>query len=160
MGSSSFSVGTGVGGWVPTLVGACVGEGKNVGTLVDVGGGGAVLVGKGGGGAVLVAVGGGGHIGYFTRAAEIIRSHHEHFDGSGYPRGLRGEAIPHGARVFAIADALDALTFKRPYREALLFDAAVEEITARSGTVYDPEMIQAALTASAELRSYIGRIVL
>jgi putative nucleotidyltransferase with HDIG domain len=101
-----------------------------------------------------------GHIGYFSRAAEIIRSHHEHFDGSGYPRGLRGEAIPHGARVFAIADALDALTVKRPYREALLFDAAVDEITARSGTVYDPQMIQAALTASAELKSYIGRIVL
>jgi putative nucleotidyltransferase with HDIG domain len=101
-----------------------------------------------------------GHIGYFSRAAEIIRSHHEHFDGSGYPRGLRGEAIPRGARVFAIADALDALTVKRPYREALMFDAAVEEITERSGTIYDPEMIQAALTASAELKSYIGRIVL
>lgn len=100
------------------------------------------------------------HIGYFSRAAEIIASHHEHFDGSGYPRGLRGESIPHGARVFAIADALDALTVKRPYREALLFDAAVDEITARSGTVYDPQMIQAALTASAELKSYIGRIVL
>ena len=101
-----------------------------------------------------------GHIGYFSRAAEIIRSHHEHFDGSGYPRGLRGEAIPHGARVFAIADILDALTVKRPYREALLFDAAVEEITARSGTVYDPTVIQSALEASAELRSYVGRIVL
>jgi putative nucleotidyltransferase with HDIG domain len=101
-----------------------------------------------------------GHIGYFSRAAEIIRSHHEHFDGTGYPRGLRGEAIPHGARVFAIADTLDALTVKRPYREALLFDAAVEEITARSGTVYDPEVIQSALEASAELKSYVGRIVL
>jgi response regulator RpfG family c-di-GMP phosphodiesterase len=101
-----------------------------------------------------------GHIGYFSRAAEIIRAHHEHFDGSGYPRGLKGEAIPHGARVFAIADALDALTVKRSYREALLFEAAVEVITAQSGTVYDPEVIQAALKASAELKSYVGRIVL
>jgi putative nucleotidyltransferase with HDIG domain len=101
-----------------------------------------------------------GHIGYFSRAAEIIRAHHEHFDGSGYPRGLRGEAIPHGARVFAIADALDALTVKRSYREALPFEAAVEVITAQSGTVYDPEVIQAALIASAELKSYVGRIVL
>ena len=101
-----------------------------------------------------------GHIGYFSRAAEIIRCHHEHFDGSGYPRGLTGEAIPHGARVFAIADILDALTVKRPYREALLFDEAIEEITARSGTVYDPTVVQSALEASAELRSYIGRIVL
>ena len=45
-----------------------------------------------------------GHIGYFSRAAQIIRTHHEHFDGSGYPRGLKGDAIPHGARVFAVAD--------------------------------------------------------
>jgi len=101
-----------------------------------------------------------GHIGYFSRAAEIILSHHEHFDGSGYPRGLDGEAIPHGARVFAIANALDALTVRRPYREALLFDGAVEEIIQRSGTIYDPSVIQAALKASDELRSYIGRIVL
>jgi putative nucleotidyltransferase with HDIG domain len=101
-----------------------------------------------------------GHIGYFRRAAEIIRSHHEHFDGSGYPQGLRGEEIPHGARVFAIADSLDALTVKRSYREPLVFEAAVSEITARSGTVYDPQVVQSALRASDELKAYVGRIVL
>ena len=101
-----------------------------------------------------------GHIGYLRKATEIVRSHHEHFDGSGYPRGLRGEDIPHGARVFAIADALDALTVKRPYREALVFEEAVKVITAESGTVYDPGVIRPALEVSDELKAYVGRIVL
>ena len=100
-----------------------------------------------------------GHIGYFAHAAEIIRSHHEHFDGSGYPRGLKGEAIPHGARVFAVADALDALTVRRPYREALTFESALEEIIRASGRIYDPTVLQAALRASDELKDYVGRIV-
>jgi putative nucleotidyltransferase with HDIG domain len=98
-------------------------------------------------------------IGYFANAAEIIRSHHEHYDGSGYPRGLRGEAIPHGARVFAVADALDALTVKRPYREALPFERALEEIIKSSGKIFDPTVLQAALKAADELKEYIGRIV-
>lgn len=101
-----------------------------------------------------------GHIGYFRRAAEIIASHHEHYDGSGYPLGLRGDEIPHGARVFAIADALDALTVKRPYHQAVPYDAAIEEIVARSGTIFDPAVVQSALKASDELKSYVGRIVL
>ncbi len=100
-----------------------------------------------------------GHIGYFARAAEIIHSHHEHYDGSGYPRGLRGEDIPHGARVFAVSDALDALTVKRPYHEALTFEEALEVIIKSSGAVYDPSVIQAVLTVSDELKEYIGRIV-
>ncbi|HUJ17466.1 MAG TPA: HD domain-containing phosphohydrolase [Nitrospirota bacterium] len=99
-----------------------------------------------------------GHIGYFSRAAEIIRCHHEHFDGSGYPRGLKGEEIPAGARVFAVADALDALTVTRPYHKAVPFDEAAEVITAASGTRYDPAVIEAFWKASAELREYIGRI--
>jgi putative nucleotidyltransferase with HDIG domain len=99
------------------------------------------------------------HIGYFSQAAEIIRSHHEHFDGSGYPRGLKGDDIPHGARVFAVADALDALTVKRPYREALSFEGALDEIVKESGKVFDPGVMQAALKAADELREYVGRIV-
>jgi putative nucleotidyltransferase with HDIG domain len=101
-----------------------------------------------------------GHIGYFARAAEIIRSHHEHFDGSGYPRGLKGETIPHGARVFAVADAIDALTVRRSYHEARSFEAALEEIIKAAGKIYDPAVVQAALKASDELKDYIGRIVL
>ena len=101
-----------------------------------------------------------GHIGYFANAAQIVRSHHEHFDGSGYPRGLKGEAIPHGARVFAVADGLDALTVKRPYREALTFEGALEEILGASGRTYDPAVLQAVLKASDELKDYVGRIVI
>ncbi len=100
-----------------------------------------------------------GRIGYFSRAAEIIHCHHEHYDGSGYPRGLKGDGIPPGARVFAVADALDALTVKRPYHEALLFEEALEEIIKSSGRVYDPSVIQAVLKVANELKDYIGRIV-
>jgi HD-GYP domain-containing protein (c-di-GMP phosphodiesterase class II) len=99
-----------------------------------------------------------GHIGYFRRAGEIVRTHHEHFDGSGYPRGLKGEEIPAGARVFAVADALDALTVARPYHPAVTFDEAIEEITAASGKLFDPAVVEAFLKASAELKDYIGRI--
>ncbi len=101
-----------------------------------------------------------GHIGYFVRAAEIIRSHHEHFDGSGYPRGLKGETIPYGARVFAMSDALDAMTVKRSYHEARSFEETMEEIIKASGKIYDPSVVQASLKASDELKEYIGRIVI
>jgi putative nucleotidyltransferase with HDIG domain len=101
-----------------------------------------------------------GHIGYFRQAAEIIRSHHEHFDGTGYPRGLKGEDIPQGARIFAVADALDALTVKRPYRDALPFDDAVDIIVRESGTIYDPAVVQEALKSSDELREFVGQIVI
>ncbi len=99
-----------------------------------------------------------GHIGYFSRAAEIIRCHHEHFYGSGYPRGLKGEEIPAGARVFAVADALDALTVTRPYHTADTFDDAVETIRMESGLLYDPAVIEAFMQASDELKGYIGKI--
>lgn len=97
-------------------------------------------------------------IGYFIRAADIIRSHHEHYDGSGYPRRLKGDEIPAGARVFAVADALDALTVNRPYHRALSFDDAIDVIIAASGTLYDPGVIQSFLGHYDELKSYIGRI--
>jgi len=101
-----------------------------------------------------------GHIGYFAPAAEIIRTHHEHYDGSGYPRGLKGDDIPHGARVFAVADAIDALTVKRPYRKAFSFERALEEIIKASGSVYDPAVLQAALTMSDVLKDYVGKVVI
>ena len=78
-------------------------------------------------------------------AAEIVRSHHEHYDGTGYPRGLRGDEIPRGARIFAVADAFDAITSDRPYRDARSHLAAVEEIVASSGTQFDPEVVEAIL---------------
>ena len=101
-----------------------------------------------------------GHIGYFRRAAEIVRCHHEHFDGSGYPRGLKGDAIPLGARVFSVADALDALTVTRSYREAQPFDVASDMIMSQSGKRYDPAVVESFLRASPELKEYIGKVLI
>ncbi len=78
-------------------------------------------------------------------AAEIVRAHHERHDGSGYPRGLRGDEIPRGARIFAVADAFDAITSDRPYRDAHSQAVAVKEIMANSGTQFHPEVVAALL---------------
>jgi putative nucleotidyltransferase with HDIG domain len=78
-------------------------------------------------------------------AAEIVYAHQEAFDGSGYPRGLRGEEITLGARIFAIADALDAITSDRPYRRASSFESAYEEIERCSGRQFDPKVVDAFL---------------
>jgi putative nucleotidyltransferase with HDIG domain len=75
-------------------------------------------------------------------AAEIVYSHQEHYDGSGYPRGLVGDQIPLGARIFAVADTLDAITSDRPYRQARTFDAARQEIARCSGTQFDPKVVK------------------
>ncbi len=82
-------------------------------------------------------------IGFLREAVEIVRSHHERWDGTGYPDGLRGEEIPLAARVFAVADVLDALTSKRPYRPASSFADARRMIEAESGTHFDPRVIAA-----------------
>ncbi len=84
-------------------------------------------------------------IDFFQNAAEIVYAHHEHFDGTGYPRGLVGEEIPLGARVFAVVDAYDAMTSRRPYRDAILRDEALTEIAGYSGTQFDPKVVQAFL---------------
>ena len=73
----------------------------------------------------------------------VVRHHHERWDGAGYPDGLKGEQIPLAARVFAIADTLDALTTDRPYRNAVGFDEAREVIREGSGTQFDPAIIEA-----------------
>jgi response regulator RpfG family c-di-GMP phosphodiesterase len=74
---------------------------------------------------------------------EVVRSHHERWDGAGYPDGLAAEDIPLGARIFAVADALDAMTSDRPYRSALGWDEATEELLAQSGTQFDPHVVRA-----------------
>lgn len=79
-------------------------------------------------------------------AAQLVRHHHEWWNGSGYPDKLRGEHIPLGARLFAIADALDAITAGRPYRPAQPFAAAREEIYRCSGTQFDPALVQVFLS--------------
>jgi putative two-component system response regulator len=81
-------------------------------------------------------------------AAEIALTHHEWWDGCGYPRGLRGEDIPLAGRIAAIADVFDALTSERPYRAPLGFDEAVEVMRKERGSHFDPELIDAFLNAA------------
>jgi len=74
-------------------------------------------------------------------AVDLVRHHHERFDGGGYPDGLRGEDIPLAARIFAVADAFDAMTSDRPYRDAMGIERAVGEIEGAAGTQFDPEVV-------------------
>jgi putative nucleotidyltransferase with HDIG domain len=96
---------------------------------------------------------------FLCEASEIIYTHQETFDGTGYPRGLRGEAIPLGARIFAIADTLDAMTSDRPYRKALSFDQARAEIVRCSGSQFDPGIVQVFLTMPEALWNSLRREV-
>jgi response regulator RpfG family c-di-GMP phosphodiesterase len=85
--------------------------------------------------------------------ARVVRSHHERWDGSGYPDGLSGSEIPLGARIFSVADALDAMTSDRPYRRARRWSDAVAEIAAQSGKQFDPLVVTAFRDSELELRS-------
>jgi len=89
-------------------------------------------------------------IAFLAPAAEIVLAHQERFDGLGYPRGLKGEQIPLGARVFAIADTLDAMTSDRPYRRAVPFADAKAEIARCAGTQFDARCVEAFLEIGAE----------
>jgi ribonuclease P protein subunit RPR2 len=80
---------------------------------------------------------------FLARASSVIASHHERWDGSGYPHGLRGEQIPLPARIFSVVDAFDAMTSDRPYRRAMLLDEALAEILAAAGRQFDPEIAKA-----------------
>jgi putative nucleotidyltransferase with HDIG domain len=88
---------------------------------------------------------------FLASAAEIVFCHQEHYDGSGYPSGLHDEQIPIGARIFAVADTLDAMTSDRPYRKAKSFDQAREEILHCSGTQFDPTVVEVFLKMPNEL---------
>ena len=79
---------------------------------------------------------------FLRESAEIVLAHQEFFDGSGYPRGLKGDQIPLGARIFAVADSLDAMVSDRPYRRALPMSHALEEIKRCSGSQFDPEVVK------------------
>ena len=97
---------------------------------------------------------------FLRDAAEIVLAHQEFFDGSGYPRGLRGEQIPLGARIFSIADAMDAMISDRPYRKALSLQHARDEIKRCAGTQFDPKIVEVFLTIPEEhwleLRESLG----
>jgi ribonuclease P protein subunit RPR2 len=84
---------------------------------------------------------------------KIVRSHHERWDGRGYPDGLARDEIPLGARVFAVADALDAMTSHRPYRRALSWSAAREEILGQRKRQFDPDVVDAFVAVEPELKA-------
>ena len=83
---------------------------------------------------------------------QVVRHHHERWDGNGYPDRLRGDETPLSARVFALADTLDAMTSDRPYRRAVGWDGAVKEIVAQSGRQFDPEVVQVFAANEGQLR--------
>jgi putative nucleotidyltransferase with HDIG domain len=87
---------------------------------------------------------------FLREAAEIVYTHQEQFDGNGYPRGLRGDEIPLGARIFAIADTFDAMTSDRPYRKRTSVAHAIHEISRGAGTQFDPQIVEVFLTIPPE----------
>jgi HD-GYP domain-containing protein (c-di-GMP phosphodiesterase class II) len=87
---------------------------------------------------------------FLRPALDVVLHHQERWDGTGYPHGLREEAIPLGARIFAVVDTFDAMTSDRPYRAALGIDVAREEIRAWSGRQFDPAVVEAFLAIEAE----------
>ena len=74
---------------------------------------------------------------------ELIKQHHERYDGEGYPKGIKGEKIKLGARIMAVADSYDAMTSERPYRSAMSSKKAYKEIVRGRGTQYSPEVVDA-----------------
>lgn len=89
---------------------------------------------------------------FFSLAAQIILCHEERYDGTGYPQALKADAIPLPARLFAVIDTLDAMTFDRPYRKALSFDTAKAEIIRMAGSQFDPLAIETFLREENLLR--------
>jgi response regulator RpfG family c-di-GMP phosphodiesterase len=98
-------------------------------------------------------------IAFLGAAREVIRSHHEHWDGNGYPDRLKGDEIPLSARVFAVADTLDALTTQRPYRDASSFSAARAHIERAAGSHFDADVVDAYRTVSDETIEEIWRSI-
>lgn len=81
---------------------------------------------------------------------EIAQSHHEKYDGTGYPEGLSGNAIPLSARIMALTDVYDALRSKRPYKPSLSHSEATDIIIKESGTQFDPEIVDAFIRCDCE----------
>jgi diguanylate cyclase (GGDEF)-like protein len=94
---------------------------------------------------------------FLAGAVPIVYHHHERWDGNGYPEGLRGEGIPLSCRIFAVADALDAMTFDRPYSRAVSLEAAREEISRCGGTHFDPAVVSTFLSIPLEALQELKR---
>ncbi|HEV2351275.1 MAG TPA: HD domain-containing phosphohydrolase [Terriglobia bacterium] len=98
-------------------------------------------------------------IGFLAPAAEIVLTHQERYDGTGYPQGLAGNEIPLGSRIFSVADTLDAMTSDRPYRRALPLPAARAEITREAGRQFDPAVVRVFLSIPDSVWETIRREV-
>lgn len=96
---------------------------------------------------------------FLEPVAEIVLTHQEKYDGTGYPRGLKGKEIPIGARIFSIVDTFDAMTSDRPYRKALPYSVARDEIIKYSGKQFDPEIVQVFLKVPEQEWSEIRRTI-
>jgi HD-GYP domain-containing protein (c-di-GMP phosphodiesterase class II) len=96
-------------------------------------------------------------ISFLADAAEIILTHHERHNGSGYPRGLKAEEILLGARIFAVADSFDAMTSDRPYRRAFPFEVGREMIRREVGVLFDPHVVSIFLSLPPETWPAIAR---
>jgi len=94
---------------------------------------------------------------FLRGAVPVVWCHHERWDGTGYPRGLKREDIPLAARIFAVADAFDAMTFDRPYSRAIAFDAARKEIRRCAGSHFDPAVVTTFLEIPESLFEEIRR---
>jgi HD-GYP domain-containing protein (c-di-GMP phosphodiesterase class II) len=94
---------------------------------------------------------------FLADAAEIVLTHHERYDGSGYPHGLKAEETLMGARIFAVADSFDAITSDRPYRRASSFETGRETIRCEAGRLFDPQVVGVFLSIPAETWSTIAR---
>ena len=99
-------------------------------------------------------------IGFLERAAAIVLAHHERYDGKGYPFGLAEEAIPLGARIFAVIDTYDAMTSDRPYRKAKPHEEAMAEIRRNSGSQFDPAVVDAFLRLADKGRLQVREMVI
>ena len=89
---------------------------------------------------------------------EVVRSHHERWDGTGYPDGLAGEEIPVAARIFALADALDAITTDRPYRKGLSWETAIDEVLGNSNAQFDPGVVAAFARREGRLKQIASEL--
>ena len=95
---------------------------------------------------------------FLSPALSSVRSHHERWDGKGYPDGLKAEEIPLAARIISLADAFDAMTTKRPYRKGMTYEDAKKEILRQSGHQFDPRVVESFLLSWDEIKLYTGEV--
>ena len=95
---------------------------------------------------------------WLNRAREVVECHHEKYDGTGYPKGLKGDAIPLNARIFAVVDVFDALTSNRPYKHSWTTQDALAQLRRESGSHFDPNLAGIFIDIAPSLQKEISRL--